>query len=351
VLAEQASRLHSARRRTNSFRKGEAEMKRRHVLSGAVTFALAFLLPTGLSAQPNIRKIVIGLLDAGERLEGWDAFRQQLRELGYVEGRNVNFEQRFAKGRAEALPALANELVQLKVAVIVTTASAAAAAAARATRKIPIVMATGGDQVSRGLAASLARPGGNVTGVTSLTSDLMGKRFDLLREVAPKSSRLAALWHSDNTASMTSVRELEGSAARARVAFQSFPVREGVDLADAFSAMTRERIDAIVVVNGPLFYTERRRIAELALKHKLPAIYGAAEYVEAGGLLAYGPSYPDLFRRAAIYVDKILKGANPANLPIEQPTTFELVINGNTARALGLVIPPSMLARANRVIQ
>ena len=287
-------------------------MKRRHVLSRAVTFALAFLLPTGLSAQPNPRKIVIGLLDAGERVEGWDAFRQQLREFGYVEGRNVSFEQRFAKGRPEALPALANELVELKVAVIVTTANTAADAAAHVTHKIPIVMATGGDQVGRGLATSLARPGGNVTGVTSLTADLMGKRFELLRELVPKSARVAALWHAGNTPSMTSVRELEGSAARARVAFQSFRVRDATELTDAFSAMTRERIDAVVVVNGPLFYLERKRIAELALKHRLPAIYGGVEYVDAGGLLAYGPSYPELFRRAAIYVDKILKGANPA---------------------------------------
>lgn len=326
-------------------------MKRRHVLSGTVTFALAFLLPTGLSAQPSTRKIVIGLLDAGELLEGWDAFREQLRELGYVEGRNVSFEQRFAKGRLEALPALANELVELKVAVIVTTASAAAIAAEHATHKIPIVMATGGDQVSRGLANSLARPGGNVTGVTSLTADLMGKRFELLRELVPRSARVAALWHAGNTPSMTSVRELERSAASARVAFQSFRIRDAAELTDAFSAMTRERIDAVVVVNSPLVYLERKRIAELALKHRLPAIYGGAEYADAGGLLAYGPSYPELFRRAAIYVDKILKGANPANLPIEQPTTFELVINANTARALGLAIPSSMLARAKRVIQ
>jgi putative ABC transport system substrate-binding protein len=179
----------------------------------------------------------------------------------------------------------------------------------------------------------------------------MGKRFELLREVAPKSSRVAALWHADNTSSMASVRELDGTAARARVAFQSVPIREGTDLTKAFSAMTRERIDAIVVVNGPEVYAERKRIVELAFKHKLPAIYGSAEYADVGGLLAYGPSYPELFRRAAIYVDKILRGANPGDLPIEQATTFELVINANTARALGIAIPPSVLSRASRVIQ
>jgi putative ABC transport system substrate-binding protein len=177
----------------------------------------------------------------------------------------------------------------------------------------------------------------------------MAKRLELLREVAPKSSRLAALWQSDYPS--MAVRELDGAAARAKVAFQSVGFRDAAELTDAFSAMTRERIDAVVVINGPLVYAERKRIIELALKHKLPAIYGSAEYADVGGLLAYGPSYPDLYRRAAIYVDKILKGANPGDLPIEQPTTFELVINANTARALGVVIPPSMLARANRIIQ
>ena len=325
-------------------------MKRRRILCLAVAFALPVFVAPRLRAQSSAKTTVIGLLDAGERREWWDAFRQQLRELGYVEGRNVSFETRYAKGNLEALPALANELVQLKVAVIVTSASAAAVAAARATRKIPIVMASGGDQVGRGLASSLARPRGNVTGVASFSSDLMAKRFELLREVAPRSSRLAALWQADNQVT-ASLRELDLAAARARVAFQSVGFRDAAELTDAFSTMTRERIDAVVVINGPLVYAERKRIADLALKHKLPAIYGSAEYAEAGGLLAYGPSYPDLFRRAAIYADKILKGANPGDLPIEQPTTFELVINANTARALGVAIPPSLLARVNRLIQ
>lgn|SRR2546425_2442317 len=325
-------------------------MKRRQVLSEIAAFALLPLGVPELKAQSSAKATVIGLLDAGERRDLWDVFRRKLRELGYVEGRNVSLETRYAKGKLEALPALANELVQLNVAVIVTASSAAAVAAERATRKIPIVMASGGDQVSRGLASSLAHPGGNVTGVASFSSDLMAKRFELLREVAPKSSRLAALWQSDSP-SNASVRELEGAAARARVAFQSVGFRDAAELTDAFSAMTRERIDAVVVITGPLVYAERKRISDLALKHKLPAIYGLAEFAEDGGLLAYGPSYPDLFRRAAVYVDKILKGANPGDLPIEQPTTFELVINANTARALGVAIPPSLLARANRVIQ
>jgi len=326
-------------------------MKRRQAVCAFLAIAFGSFASPGSRAQSSAKVTVIGLLDAGERVEWWDAFRQQLRELGYVEGRNISFVQRYAKGRLEELPSLAKELVQQHVAVIVTAGAAAAVAAQRATRKTPIVMASGTDQVSLGLVATLARPGGNVTGVSSLNSDLMVKRFELLREFVPKSSRVAVLWHADNTPSMASVRDLEASAARARVPFQSFGIRSGDDVTDAFSAMTRERMEALIVVNSALIYSERRRIGELALKHKMPAMFGAAEYADAGGLVSYAPSYPEMFRRAAIYVDKILKGANPGDLPIEQPTTFELVINANTARALGVAIPPSMLARANRVIQ
>jgi putative tryptophan/tyrosine transport system substrate-binding protein len=326
-------------------------MRRRQILSGMVAFVLPFLGVTAPRAQSGSRKAVIGLLDGGERLEWWNAFRQHLRELGYVEGRNVSFDARYAKGNLDALAGMANELARLNVDLIVTSSTSAAFAAEHATRTIPIVMASGGDQVSRGLAASLARPGGNVTGVTSLTPDLMGKRLELLREIAPKNSRVAALWHADNTSSMASVRELDGAATRARVAFQSYPIRDAAELTKVFSAMTREHIGAIVVVNGPEVYAERKTIAELALRHKLAAIYGSSDYVDAGGLIAYGPSYQDLFRRAAVYVDKILKGAKPGDLPIEQPTTFELVINANAARAIGVAIPTSLLARASRVIQ
>jgi putative ABC transport system substrate-binding protein len=187
--------------------------------------------------------------------------------------------------------------------------------------------------------------------VSFLNADLMAKRFGLLREVAPKASRLAALWHGDDAPSTSFVRALEGAAARSKVALQSFGIRSAEELTEAFSAMARERIEALVVVNSPFLYAERRRIAELAVKQKIPAIYGSAEYVEAGGLMSYAPSYPEMFRHAAIYVDKVLKGANPATMPIEQPTVFELVFNLNAARAIGITIPSSMLARANRVIQ
>ena len=326
-------------------------MKRRQAVVAIAASALALLQSPLSRAQSGAKGPVIGLLDVGERLEWWNAFRQQMRELGYVEGRNVTFEARYAQGRIDALPALAKELVQLNVAVIVAGGGSAAVAAQRVTRKIPIVTASGAAQVSLGLAASLSRPGGNVTGLSSLNSDLMAKRVDLLREVVPKVSRLGVLWHADNTPSSASVKDLEGSAARSRLAFQSFGIRSAEELADAFAAMTRDRVDALVVVNSGLLYGERRNIVDLAIKHKLPAMYGTAEYVEAGGLLSYATSYPDLYRRAAIYVDRILKGANPADMPIEQPTTFELVINAKAARALGLAIPPSILARASRVIQ
>ena len=326
-------------------------MKRRDALCATIAVAFALFHSPGSIAQSGSKVTVIGLLDAGDRTEWWDAFRQRLRELGYVEGRNVKFERRSAKGQLDELPALAKELVQLKVAAIVTSGAAAAVAAQHVTKQIPIVMASGTDQVSLGLVASLAQPGGNVTGVSSLTSELMVKRFELLRELVPKSSRLAVLWHADNPASMSSVHDLEGSAARSRVAFQSFGIRSVDELPDAFAAMTRARIDAIVVVNSPFIYAARKRIVELALKHKVPAIYGAAEYADAGGLLSYAPSYPEMFRHAAMYVDKILKGAKPADMPIDQPTTFELIINTSTAQALGVAIPPSMLARTNRVIQ
>lgn len=326
-------------------------MNRRQAVVAIAASALALLQSTLPRAQSGAKGPVIGLLDVGERLEWWNAFRQQMRELGYVEGRNVTFEARYAKGSIDALPALAKELVQLNVAVIVAGGGSAAVAAQRVTRKTPIVIASGAGQVSLGLASSLSRPGGNVTGLSSLNSDPMGKRVDLLREVAPKVSRLGALWHADNSPSSASVKDLEGSAARSRLAFQSLGIRSAQELAEAFAVMTRDRVDALVVVNSGLLYGERRNIADLAIKHKLPAMYGTAEYVEVGGLLSYATSYPDLYRRAAVYVDRILKGANPGDMPIEQPTTFELVINAKTARALGLAIPPSILARASRVIQ
>jgi len=301
-------------------------MKRRQALLGVLGLSMGLLAAPELGAQPAARAPVIGLLDAGERLEWWAAFRQQLRELGYIDGQNVAFEARYAGGKPEQLPALARELVRRNVAVIVTSGTAAALDARRATVKIPIVMATGADHESLGF-VSLARPGGNVTGMSSISLALTGKRLELLREVLPKMSRLAVLWHADNIGSAPIIRELETAARSSRITLQNFGVRTANELAGAFSAATRERAEAVFVVAGPFTFPERQRIAELALKHRLPSMHGPSEYVEAGGLLSYAPSYADLFRRAAVYVDKILKGAKPGDLPIEQPTRFELVIN------------------------
>lgn len=325
-------------------------MKRRRALSAVAASILALrALPP--AAQGTGKPAVVGMLDAGEQVQWWEGFRQQMRDLGYVEGRNVVYEARFAKGRLDDLPPLAKDLVQRRVAVIVTASNAAAFAAERATREIPIVMASGSDQVSRGLAESQARPGGNLTGVSSRSVDLMGKRLDLIREIVPPGTRIGVLWQSDNVSSMSSVRELDASAARARVAMQSFGIRDAADLPPAFERMARERVAAIVVVHGPLLYRERARVIDLARKHKVPAIYGASEYVDEGGLVSYGPSYPELFRRAALYVDRILKGAKPGDLPIEQAAVFDLVFNSNTAGALGITVPPALLARANRVLR
>ncbi len=325
-------------------------MKLRQVLFAIAGFTMALAAP-GSNAQSGAKGLVIGYLDGGDRVEYWGAFQQQFRQLGYVEGRNVSFESRAAKGNLDLLPPLARELAGLNVRVIVTSGTAAALAARRATSKIPIVMATGTDQVSLGLAASLARPGGNVTGVASLTSELMPKRFELLREVVPKISRVAVLWHAENLASMASVKELEATTERLRIAFRSFAVRGADELADAFATMTRERVEGLIVVNSPFTGVHGKRIVELAIQHRFPSAYGDAEFVRIGGLLSYAPSYFDMFRHAAIYVDKILKGANPGDLPIEQPTKLEIAVNLKTAQAIGITVPQAFLMRADQVIR
>jgi len=336
---------------TQSASIGTGTVDRRRALFTLLAFGLGLTRARESSAQPTRKAPVIGLLDTGRREEWWTAFRQQLRELGYVEGQNVAFETRFAGGKLEQLPALAEDLLRLKVAVIVTAGTAAARVAKTATNTTPIVFATGSDWVGAGHVASLAHPGGNMTGVTSISSGLASKRLEILREVVPKLSRLAALWHKDNPGSDASLRELEGTARSSKVALQVLGIKTPDEISGAFSAMTRERAQAVFAISGPLFFAERGTIADLAIKRRLPSIHSTPEYVQAGGLLSYGPSYVDLFRRAAIYVDKILKGANPADLPIEQPTRLELDINLKTARAIGLTIPRLLLLRADRVIE
>jgi putative ABC transport system substrate-binding protein len=283
-----------------------------------------------------------------------EAFRQGLRDLGYVEGRNVVIEYRSAEGKLERLPALAAELVAVKVDVIVVGAEPHALAAKQATRTLPIVFATAADPVASGLVTSLARPGSNVTGLATLSPELVGKRLELLKQVVPGVSRVAVLWHPGGAGERTGkdmLKEAEVGARALGVQLQVVEARGPADFDRAFSDITRARPGALTVWTSPALYNERRRLVDLAAKHRLPAVYPAREFVDAGGLMAYGPNIADLYQRAATYVDKILKGAKPADLPIEQPTKFELVINLKTAKALGLTIPQSVLGRADEVIQ
>jgi ABC-type uncharacterized transport system substrate-binding protein len=280
----------------------------------------------------------------------WEGFFQGMRELGYVEGQNILVEGRFYGDHTERLPALAAELVQLKVDVIVVGAAPAPEAAQRATSTIPIVMAIHVDPIGSGLVASLAKPGKNVTGVSTVGPELVGKRLQLLKEVIPGISRVAVLSNPTDTAQALLLRDAQVAARSLKVRLQVLEARAPGDFAGAFSAMTKERAAGVIVLTSSMFYAERARIVDLAGRSRLPAIYGVKEFAEAGGLMAYGVNLGESFRRAATYVDKILKGARPADLPVEQPTKFELVINLKTAKALGLTIPPALLARADEVI-
>ena len=293
---------------------------------------------------------MVGTLDGGERLSWWTAFRSQLKELGYVEGKNIRIEQRFARGKLDSLPALAEGLVKLPADVIVTTSTAAALAAKRATDKIPIVMATGSDHIALGLAASLSRPGGNLTGLSTVATELTEKRLELLREMNPRLARLAVLWHRQNVGSSPAIRDLERASRRSKIVLQNLGFSKSEEVAAAFAAAVQERAEAVFVVLAPLTYAERKNICSLALMHRLPTMHGSSEFVEAGGLASYGANYADLHRRAAIYVDRILKGAKPGDMPIEEPTKFDLVLNLGTAKAIGLQIPQTVLVRASRVI-
>jgi putative tryptophan/tyrosine transport system substrate-binding protein len=283
-----------------------------------------------------------------------EAFLQGLHDLGYVEGRNVVIEYRDAEGKPERLPALAAELVALKVDVILAPGTPQALAAKQATRTLPIVFGAAADPVGSGLVTSLARPGGNVTGLSVLTPELVGKRLELLKQAVPGVSRVAVLWHPGNYGERTEqdmLKEAEVAGRALGVRLQFLEARGPGDLDRAFSDMTRARAGALTVVPSAMLFGERRRLVDLAAKNRLPAVYQWREGVDAGGLMSYGPDFADLFRRAATYVDKILKGAKPADLPVEQATKFDLVINLKTAKTLGLTIPPSLLQRADEVIQ
>jgi putative tryptophan/tyrosine transport system substrate-binding protein len=320
------------------------------------TGAVLLAAPLAVEAQQAAGKVWrIGLLSYAASDSGgaarWKAVREHLHELGYVEGQNVIFESRWGDGQVGRLRGLAAELIDAKVDILVTAGTEVALAAKQVTSSIPIVMATGGDPVKLGLVASLARPGGNVTGVISLIRELTEKRFELLKQLIPRASRVAILRDPENRSSELSARDAEGVAKSLGVVVQGVSVRGPKDLDAAFLAVKRARSDAVIFAENTLFIADRRRIADLALMHRLPMMAAAKEYAQAGALISYGTDYLDLFRRAATYVDKIFKGAKPADLPVEQPTKFELVINLKTAKALGLTIPPSLLSRADEVIQ
>jgi putative tryptophan/tyrosine transport system substrate-binding protein len=310
--------------------------------------------PLAADAQTAGKVYRIGVLEPTSmalNAANLEAFRQGLRELGYVEGRNMTIEYRSADGRSERFPDLAAELVRLKVDVILTRGTPAVIAAKNATGTIPVVMAASGDPVLSGVVASLARPGGNVTGLSAIVVEVSGKRLELLRQVIPGISRIAGLFNMSNPNDALQWKEAEIAASSLRVQLQLLDVRKPGDFARAFDAATKQRAGALVVGLDALTWANHRPIVDLAAKQRLPAIYGGREFVDAGGLIAYGVSYPHLYRRAATYVDKILKGAKPADLPVEQPTKLELVINLKTAKALALTIPPSLLARADELIQ
>ena len=279
------------------------------------------------------------------------AFQRGLREMGYVEGKNIVVEYRYAEGNADRERELASELVRLKVDLIVTTGPTLTRAAKRATVMIPIVMAQDGDPVASGFVASLARPGGNITGLASLAPEINGKRLELLKEIIPKLSRVAVIGVSTEPGYAQFLKEMEFAAVALKLTVQYLDVLTSKDIESAFRAAVKERADGVVMLGSQIFNTHRIQIVELAVKSRLPATYPRPEYVEDGGLMTYGPSINDLFQRAATYVDKILKGAKPADLSVEQPTKFEFIINLKAAKLIGLTIPQKVLARADRVIR
>jgi len=323
----------------------------------AVVLALSlFAAPLAAEGQNKAGKVSrIGFLFYGAPGPSAevDAFRQGLRELGYIEGQNVTIDYRFASGQVERLPELATELARLKVDVIVTPGTPAAMAAKQATSTIPIVFAVVADAVGAGLIANFARPGGNITGLTSISAELGGKRLELLKEVAPKASRLAVLYNPSDRSNVLVLKELQESAPALGLTVHPLEVRAPGEFEGAFAAMTRERAHALFVVPGVLTLEQRNRkaLVDLATKSRIPAMWGHRQFVDAGGLMSYAVNFYDQLRRAAIYVDKILKGAKPGDLPVEQPTRYELVINLTAAKALGLRIPQSLLGRADQVIE
>jgi putative ABC transport system substrate-binding protein len=331
--------------------------------AGKVTFrgtALGLILTLTIgafpaAAQPPAKLTRIGILQPGTAAASpllSEAFQQGMRELGYLEGQHVVFERRFAEGSADRLRDLAAELVRLKMDVIVTSTDQGIAAVKQQTGTIPIVMANSTDPVGTGFVASLAHPGGNITGNSSMSPELNGKRLELLRQVVSGLSRVAILWNPDIRGAVFDYKETESAARLMGLELQSVALTRGNDLDRAFATIATGRAQALIVpAVNPVTFANRSRVAALAQRGRLPSIYGTKDYADAGGLMAFGPNVADQWRRAAAYVDKILKGARPGDLPVQQPTRFELVINLKTAKAVGVTIPPSLLQRADHVIQ
>ena len=316
----------------------------------AVLFALSY----SASAQQPAKIPRIGYLQvtaSSAVAARTEAFRQGLRELGYVDGKNIIIEWRFAEGKADRLPSLAAELVHLKVEVIVTSGPTVTRSAKEATVTVPIVMTFDNDPVGNGFVASLARPGGNITGLSTLAPEISGKQLELLKEIVPKLSRVAVLGGSANPGNAQALKEIELTAGAFTVQLQHLDVQGAQDIETAFRAASKGHADAVLVLAGPVLVINRKQVIDLAVKNRLPATYYRREFVEDGGLMSYGVNFADLDRRAATYVDKILKGAKPAGLPVEQPKTFELVINLKASKQIGLTIPPNVLVRADRVIK
>ena len=328
-------------------------MRRREFIA-VVCGAIAY--PMGVRAQQQAGRVprvgYLGATSPSDRPPLLDAFRQRLRELGWFEGQNIGIDYRFAEGRVDRLPDLAAELVRLKVDLIVSLGTQGVTAAKNATETIPIVMIGVRDPVGTGLIASLARPGGNVTGVSGYAGlEIVAKQLELLKETVPKIRRVAILSNPANAYHQLAIREVNIAARSLGVQLQLLEARGPNEFDGAFAAMAKERVGALLVLSDVMLNSHRTRLADLAARSRLPAAYGNRESVEAGGLMSYGPSFLDSYLRAATYVDKILKGANPAELPVEQPTKFEFVINLKTAKQIGLIIPPNVLARADKVIK
>jgi putative tryptophan/tyrosine transport system substrate-binding protein len=315
---------------------------------------MLFALTESTQAQQPRKVPLVGYLAAASLTSmsvRTETFRHGLQELGYFDGKNIVIEWRSADGKLDRLPALAAELVRRKVDVIVTTGPTATRPAKEATSTIPIVMAQDIDPVGTGFVASLARPGGNITGLSSLVPEISGKQLELLKDIVPRLSHVVVLWASSNPANAQALREIERAAATIGVKVQSLDILSSKDIQTAFQGASKAHADAVLVMQNGVAIAHRTELAELAIKSRLPAIYPRLEFVKDGGLISYGASFTDMDRRAATYVDKILKGAKPADLPIEQPTKFELVINLKAAKQIGLTIPPNVLARADKVIR